>query len=165
MAGAIFPAVAKCLCILLFWLLLSLGWSFPGFLCDVEINSLEEFQQNLPVCGKSLHISIFFLIWGCWYRVAVCNSKEINTLISEPLNYSCSCISNSSSLPSSVGWILGLPACVVLSFDLKWHCRSLLLRVLHCDPRLEGTLKHFVVTDCSVPVPFAFGPVAHTFRN
>lgn len=93
----------------------------------------------------------------------MCNSKEINTLISEPLNYSCSCVSNSSSLPSSVGWIVRVARLCGAFFRFKMALQVFAVRVLHCDPRLEGTLKHFLITDCSTPVPFAFDPLAHTF--
>lgn len=94
--------------------------------------------------------------------MAVCKSREINALISEPLNYSCGCVSNSSSLPSSVGWIVGI-ACFCGGF-FRFKMALQVIAVLHCDPRLEGTFEgHFLIMDCSIPVPFAFDPVAHTF--
>lgn len=71
--------------------------------------------------------------------MAVCKSREINALISEPLNYSCGCVSNSSSLPSSVGWIVGIARSCGAFFRFKMALQ--VIAVLHCDPRLEGTLK------------------------
>lgn len=74
-------------------------------------------------------------------------SKEINGVISESLNYSCSCISNFFLSPFSVGWIIGVARSCGGFVPLKMALKIIALGVLSCNLSLEGTSKHFSIVE------------------
>lgn len=75
--------------------------------------------------------------------MAVPNSREINALISEPLNSSCSSTSNFFSPPFPVGWIFGVARSCGGFVWFKMALKAVAPGVLCCDPRLERALKNF----------------------
>lgn len=76
-------------------------------------------------------------------QVAVPNSREINALISEPLNYSCSSTSNFFSPPFPVGWIFGVAHSCGGFVWFKMALKAVAPGVLCCDPGLERASKLF----------------------